>query len=131
MNTRTGGTSSLTVVISGCNSGPNPSPGLGIARSLRTAFPQARLVGRDVSGASAGLHSAVFDETWVCPSSDGTAGEGVGEPLLSRLPSACSGPGRGLEVRSPATPDHDRLLVPPPRALLGGANPGPTVQGSV
>lgn len=123
MNTRTGGTSSLTVVISGCNSGPNPSPGLGIARSLRTAFPQARLVGRDVSGASAGLHSAVFDETWVCPSSDGTAGEGVGEPLLSRLSSAWFVSGLDLEVRSLARLDHERILVPSPRALLEVAKP--------
>ncbi|HEX8199798.1 MAG TPA: ATP-grasp domain-containing protein [Isosphaeraceae bacterium] len=55
----------LTCYLSGVHSGPNPSPGLGVARSLRQAFPQARLVAVDYSVESTGLHSEVFDEIWV------------------------------------------------------------------
>ena len=36
-----------TVFISGLYSGPSPSAGLGVARSLRAAFPSAHLVGVD------------------------------------------------------------------------------------
>ena len=55
----------LTCYVSGVHSGPNPSPGLGVARSLREAFPHARLVGVDYSVESSGLHSEVFDQLWV------------------------------------------------------------------
>src|SRR2546423_10038224 len=61
----------LTVIVSGCHSGPNPSPGLGIALSLRSAFPKARVIGRDFSSAASGLHADVLDEAWVCPPWDG------------------------------------------------------------
>jgi diaminopimelate decarboxylase len=56
---------SLTCYISGVHSGPNPSPGLGVALSLRQAFPHARLVGVDYSVESSGLHSEVFDDIWL------------------------------------------------------------------
>ena len=36
-----------TFFISGLYSGPSPSAGLGVARSLRAAFPSAHLVGVD------------------------------------------------------------------------------------
>ncbi|MDP9349123.1 MAG: hypothetical protein M3P24_08285, partial [Gemmatimonadota bacterium] len=54
-----------TFYLSGVHSGPNPSPGLSIARSLRDAFPHARLVAVDYSVESSGLHSDVFDDVWV------------------------------------------------------------------
>ncbi len=57
----------LNVIVSGCHSGPNPSPGVGAAASLRAAFPDLRLIGRDFSPAATGLHASVFDEAWVCP----------------------------------------------------------------
>ena len=56
---------SLTCYVSGVHSGPNPSPGLGVARSLRQAFPHARLVAVDYSVESSGLHTDVFDDVWV------------------------------------------------------------------
>lgn len=57
-----------SVVISGVHSGPNPSPGVGVARSLRRAFgEQLRLIGLDYSMASTGLYSDVFDEIEVLP----------------------------------------------------------------
>ena len=55
----------LTCYLSGVHSGPNPSPGLGVARSLREAYPHARLVAVDYGVESSGLHSEVFDEVWL------------------------------------------------------------------
>ena len=55
----------LVIYISGLYSGPNPSPGVGIARSLRAAYPNATLVGVDYSNRSSGLHWVDFDEIWL------------------------------------------------------------------
>ena len=53
--------------ISGCHSDPDPSPGLGLARSLRVVFPDLRLVGVDYSVRSSGLHAADFGQIQVHP----------------------------------------------------------------
>ena len=49
------------VYATGMHSGPNPSPGLGVARSLRAFAPELRIVGVDYSGTASGLHSPVLD----------------------------------------------------------------------
>lgn len=49
------------------HSGPNPSPGLSVARSLRLAWPELRLVGLDYSADSSGLHSDVLDDVVCLP----------------------------------------------------------------
>lgn len=54
-----------TVYVTGVHSGPNPSPGLGVARSLRQAFDDVRLVALDYSTRSTGLHHSVFDDVLV------------------------------------------------------------------
>ncbi len=59
-----------TIFVSGLYSGPSPSAGLGVARSLRAAFPAARLVGVDYWAGSSGLHHEVFNSTWLKPSWD-------------------------------------------------------------
>lgn len=56
-----------TLVISGTHSGPDPSPGLGIARSVKQAHPQLRLIAKDYSLRSSGLHDLIFDELQVMP----------------------------------------------------------------
>ncbi|HEX8080448.1 MAG TPA: hypothetical protein VF557_09585 [Jatrophihabitans sp.] len=56
------------VVVSGVHSGPNPSSGLGIARSLRLADPGIKLTAVDYSPRSSGLHSDVFDDRVYLPS---------------------------------------------------------------
>jgi diaminopimelate decarboxylase len=58
------------IFVSGLYSGPSPSAGLGIAKSLRLAFPDAHLVGVDHWLGSSGLHDEVFDEIRVLPSWD-------------------------------------------------------------
>jgi len=56
------------IYVSGVAGGTNPSPGVGIARCLREAFPAARLIAVDYSPHSAGLAWADFDECIVRPS---------------------------------------------------------------
>lgn len=58
----------MAVLLSGLHSGPNPSPGVGTARSLRAAYPDLELIGVDYSLASSGLHWSEFDDVWVAPS---------------------------------------------------------------
>lgn len=57
----------LLIYISGVHGGANPSPGVGIARSLRVAFPDAHLVAVDYSPDSSGLLWPDFDEGLVRP----------------------------------------------------------------
>lgn len=52
----------MEIYISGLYSGTNPQPGVGIARSLRTAYPQAKLVGVEYSNRCSGIHWQDFDE---------------------------------------------------------------------
>ena len=56
-----------TVIVSGMHSGPNPSPGLGVARSLKLARPGLRIVGLDYSSNSSGLHTDKVDEVLLFP----------------------------------------------------------------
>jgi diaminopimelate decarboxylase len=58
------------IFVSGLYSGPSPSAGLGIAKSIRTAFPDVHIVGVDYWLGSSGLHDEVFDEIRVFPSWD-------------------------------------------------------------
>ncbi len=55
----------MRIYITGVHSGPNPSPGLGVARSLRAAYPSSQLIAVDYSARSSGLHSSEFDEVWL------------------------------------------------------------------
>ena len=52
----------MKVYVSGVHSGPNPSPGVGTARSLREAYPDVELVSVDYSNESSGIHHSVFDD---------------------------------------------------------------------
>lgn len=52
----------MEIYISGLYSGTNPQPGIGIARSLRAAYPQAKLVGVEYSNRCSGIHWQDFDE---------------------------------------------------------------------
>lgn len=111
------------IIVSGCHSGPNPSPGVGTAHSLRQAFPSARLIGRDFSALSSGLHDPVFDEVWIA----GRWGEvdlnTHWSLLADRLTSAWLISGLDLEVTWLADRGHARVLCPPRAALVATAKP--------
>lgn len=55
----------MKIYISGLYSGTNPQPGIGIARSLKEGYPQARLVGVEYSNRCSGIHWTDFDEIWL------------------------------------------------------------------
>lgn len=115
-----------TFYISGVHSGPNPSPGLGVAQSLRQAFPGARLVGVDYSVESSGLHSDVFDEVWVQRPWRELRLD-VYEAAIQEVldGGALWFPGQDLEVEwlTRSLPDPRRALVPPARSLELVAKP--------
>src|SRR3954469_2043717 len=98
------------------HSGPNPSPGLGIARSLRLADPDLRLVGIDYSSASSGLHSDLLDDVLCLPSWSDIEPRVWAEEIEELLadPGAVLLPGLDLEVRLLAEffDDDERVLAP-------------------
>jgi diaminopimelate decarboxylase len=116
----------LTIYLSGVHSGPNPSPGLGVASSLRQAYPHARLVGVDYSVESSGLHSDVFDDVWVqrpwkelrLPVYQAAIREVLDAGALWLA-------GQDLEVQwlADALPGHAGALLPPAHALRQVAKP--------
>jgi diaminopimelate decarboxylase len=55
----------MKIYISGLYSGTNPQPGVGLARSLRAAYPRATLVGVEYSNRSSGIHWPDLDELWL------------------------------------------------------------------
>ncbi len=55
----------MKIYISGLYSGTNPQPGVGIARSIRTAYPKAKIVGVEYSNRCSGIHWQDFDEIWL------------------------------------------------------------------
>ena len=55
----------MKIYISGLYSGTNPQPGVGIARSLRQAYPEAELIGVEYSNRCSGIHWRDFDEIWL------------------------------------------------------------------
>jgi diaminopimelate decarboxylase len=107
------------VVLSGCHSGPNPSPGLGTALSLRAAFSDILLVGKDHSPQASGLHHPVFDEVACFRPWD----ELDLSVHRSHLADLLAGPrsvfisGLDLEAHWIAQESFTGALVPPARAL--------------
>lgn len=55
----------LEIYVSGLYSGTNPQPGVGIARSLRQGYPEAKLIGVEYSTRCSGIHWRDFDEIWL------------------------------------------------------------------
>ena len=55
----------MEIYISGLYSGTNPQPGIGIARSLRAGYPNAKLTGVEYSNRCSGIHWQDFDDIWL------------------------------------------------------------------
>jgi hypothetical protein len=55
----------MKIYVSGLYCGGNPQPGVGIARSLRQAFPKAVIVGVEYSTRLSGIHFEELDELWI------------------------------------------------------------------
>lgn len=104
------------VVISGIHSGPDPSPGVGIAKSLRERFPEMRIVGKDYSLRSSGIHADVFDEIVVMPrwsEMDLSAHEAlIRRDLLNRNAVYISGLDAEIDWLSSLDAPVERCLIP-------------------
>jgi diaminopimelate decarboxylase len=55
----------MKIYISGLYSGTNPQPGVGIARSLRQGYPEAKLIGVEYSVRCSGIHWHELDDVWL------------------------------------------------------------------
>lgn len=111
---------SLVVVLSGCHAGPNPSPGLGTALSIRSAFPKAVLIAKDHSPQASGLHHPVFDDV-VCFRPWNELDLSHHRSQLAQLVerhAAVFISGLDLEVHWIAAKPFPGALVPPHPALL-------------
>jgi diaminopimelate decarboxylase len=99
---------------------PKSSAGVGTARAIRAAFPDARLVGVDYWHGSSGLHHEVFDALWLLPSWEYLDRDAHAKEIRARLDEdAFFISTLDLEIRwlAEAIGDHDHLLVPRLRSL--------------
>jgi len=56
-----------SIVISGWHSGTNPSSGLGIARSVKEAFPDMKIIALDYSPRSTAINDSIVDDVIILP----------------------------------------------------------------
>lgn len=127
----------LYVYVSGVHSGPNPSPGLGVARAIKEAFPQAKVIGVDYSIRSSGLHWPEFDDILLNTLWNEVDFETYQKQIRNILDSGCFWIScLDLETMwlAETLGEHPNLLIPPARALrlvtkprlyelLGGRSP--------
>jgi diaminopimelate decarboxylase len=106
--------SSIRVIISCCHTGPNPAPGLGLARSLKAGYPDSFLVGKDHSTQASGLHTEFFDEVWVARPWGELHLVDHRAQIIARLEELDGYylPGSDLEARWLAEESHPRILIP-------------------
>lgn len=116
----------LIIYISGLYSGPNPSPGVGIARSLRQAYPEAVLIGVDYSNRSSGLHWSDFDDLWLQrPWNELDLEEYASQIRTILNTGALWISGLDLETiwLAQVIGEHPNLLIPPLHSLLQTMKP--------
>lgn len=117
----------MTIYISGLYSGTNPQPGVGIARSLREAYPDATLIGLEYSVRCSGIHWPDFDDVWLQRPWNELNLDKHAAAIKERLDSgalliSCN----DLEVMwlADVFPDgHPNLLTPPAKGLRQVAKP--------
>ena len=123
------------VSISGVHSDPDPSPGVGVGRSLRDAFPNASITAVDYSVRSSGLHHPVFNDVLL----QSPWGE-LDLPLYASqirehlsAPSNCWISGLDVEIDwlADVIGEHPRLLIPSPTAQRAVRKPGITAAESI
>ncbi|HEX8772846.1 MAG TPA: ATP-grasp domain-containing protein [Pyrinomonadaceae bacterium] len=111
----------MKIYISGLYSGTNPQPGVGIARSLRAAYPNATLIGVEYSNRCSGIHWPDIDELWLQRPWEEINMESYATEIKEALDSGALWiSGFDLELMWLATvfPDgHKNLLTPQAAAL--------------
>ena len=118
----------MKIYISGLYSGTSPQPGIGLARSLRIAYPDATLIGVEYSPRSSGIHWPGFDELWLQRPWEELDLESYGEVVRELLEEGAlwiSGTDlEALWLASVFPEGHANLLSPPAAALQRTAKPG-------
>lgn len=117
----------MKIYISGLYSGTNPQPGIGIARSLREAYPDATLIGVEYSNRCSGIHWHDFDDIWLHRTWQELDLESHGREIKKILDAGALWiSANDLEViwLADVFPDgHPNLLTPPSAALEKVAKP--------
>lgn len=120
----------IKVHVSGVQSGSSPAPGLGIARCLKNAFTDLRIVGVDYSARSLGFHSNDIDELLILP-----PWSQIDDALLAAsISSTCAEhlwlPALDLEIRWAAEMgiSDGRYLGPHADALAAVNKPGTALE---
>lgn len=125
----------MKIYISGLYSGTNPQPGVGIARSLRAAYPQSAIVGVEYSNRCSGIHWQDFDDLWIQRPWDELNLAAYAEQVREVLDSGALWiSGIDLEVIwfGSVFPDgHPNLLTPPLAALNRVAKPAITASAGL
>jgi diaminopimelate decarboxylase len=118
----------MKIYISGLYSGTNPQPGVGIARSLRQAYPQADLIGVEYSNRCSGIHWHDFNDIWLQRPWEEINLQVHGNEIRKVLDSGAVWISSiDLEIiwLAEIFPDgHPNLLVPPLAAISQVAKPG-------
>ena len=120
----------MKIYISGLYCGTNPQPGVGIARSLRQAYPDATLVGVEYSNRCSGLHWQDLDELWLQRPWDELNLDAHADAVREVLDAGAFWiSGIDLEIMwfgSIFPEGHPNLLTPPLSALQKTAKPAIT-----
>jgi diaminopimelate decarboxylase len=111
----------MKICVSGLYSGTNPQPGIGVARSLRAAYPNATLIGIEYSNRCSGIHWKDFDDVLLQPQWEhidlDTYAHDV-EELLGNGALWISGVDLEIMWLASVFPNgHSNLLTPPADAL--------------
>jgi diaminopimelate decarboxylase len=117
----------MKIYISGLYCGGNPQPGVGITRSLRQGFPDARLVGVEYTNRVSGIHWSDFDDLWIQRPWDELDLESYGERVRETLDDGglwISGSDlEAMWLASLFPEGHPNLLAPPMQAMKRIAKP--------
>jgi diaminopimelate decarboxylase len=117
----------MRIYISGLYSGTNPQPGVGVARSLREAYPNATLIGVEYSNRCSGIHWPDVDELWLQRPWEEMNMEAYAADIKEALDSGAlwiSGFDLELMWLASVFPDgHRNLLTPQPAALKRMSKP--------
>ena len=111
----------MKIYVSGLYCGGNPQPGVGIARSLRQAYPNAKLVGVEYSNRVSGIHWDELDDLWIQRPWDEIDLDSYGEKVRAELDGGALWiSGSDLEAMWLADlfPEGHRNLLAPPMAAM-------------
>jgi len=111
----------MKIHVSGLYCGGNPQPGVGIVRSLRQAYPKAKLVGVEYTTRVSGIHFEELDDLWIQRPWDELDLDQWGERVREALDAGglwISGSDLEAMWLADLFPDgHPNLLAPPMQGL--------------